>query len=92
MREMKSQNVSWAEAAWGISLWGSGFTAWTRSGNFTASWMKKTGILFPTRSKVPSSVKNFTAKPRTSRARSDDPREPATVEKRTNTGVFFAAS
>src|SRR5262245_32849854 len=56
MTEMKSQNVSWAEAAWGISLWGSGLTAWMRSGNFTASWMKKTGMLFPTRSKLPSSV------------------------------------
>ena len=56
MREMKSQNVSWAEAAWGISLCGSGFTAWMRSGNFTASWMKKTGMLLPTRSKLPSSV------------------------------------
>ena len=56
MSEMKSQNVSCADAACGISLCGSGFTAWIRSGNLTASWMKKTGILFPTRSKFPSCV------------------------------------
>ena len=54
--EMKSQNVSCAEAACGISLCGSGLTAWIRSGNLTASWMKKTGMLLPTRSKLPSSV------------------------------------
>ena len=54
--DTKSQNVSWADAAWGISLWGSGFTAWIRSGNFTASWMKNTGMLLPTRSKLPSEV------------------------------------
>ena len=52
--EMKSQNVSCAEAACGISLCGSGFTAWIRSGNLIASWMKKTGMLLPTRSKLPS--------------------------------------
>ena len=56
MSEMKSQNVSWAEAACGISVSCSGFTAWIRSGNLMASWMKKTGMLFPTRSKTPSSV------------------------------------
>jgi len=28
--------------AWGISLSGSGFTKWIRSGNLIASWMKKT--------------------------------------------------
>ena len=56
MSEMKSQNVSWAEAACGISWCGSGLTAWMRSGNFTASWMKKTGMLLPTRSKLPSLV------------------------------------
>ena len=54
--ETKSQNVSWADWAWGISRSGSGFTAWTRSGNFSPSWMKKTGMLLPTRSKLPSSV------------------------------------
>ena len=48
--ETKSQKVSWALAAWGIAWCGSGFTAWTRSGNFIASWMKKTGMLLPTRS------------------------------------------
>jgi hypothetical protein len=41
-----------------------------------ASWMKNTGMLLPTRSKLPSSVKNFTAKPRTSRTVSPDPRGP----------------
>ena len=56
IRETKSQNVSWALAAWGMAWCGSGFTAWIRSGNFIASWMKKTGMLFPTRSKFPSSV------------------------------------
>ena len=54
--ETKSQNVSWALAAWGIPWCGSGFTACTRSGNFIASWMKKIGMLFPTMSKFPSSV------------------------------------
>jgi hypothetical protein len=54
--ETKSQNVSWADAACGISLCGSGFTAWTRSGNLIASWMKNTGMLLPTRSYTPSSV------------------------------------
>ena len=45
-----------AEAACGIAWCGSGFTAWTRSGNFIASWMKNTGMLLPTRSQLPSSV------------------------------------
>ncbi len=54
--EMKSQKVSCADAACGISLCGSGLTAWIRSGNFIASWMKNTGMLLPTRSKIPSSV------------------------------------
>ncbi len=44
----KSQAESWAVAAWGISLSGLGFTEWIRSGNLMASWMKKTGMLFPT--------------------------------------------
>ena len=35
---------------------GSGLTAWTRSGNFIASWIKNTGMLLPTRSNTPSSV------------------------------------
>ena len=35
--ETKSQNVSCADAACGISLLGSGFTAWIRSGNLIAS-------------------------------------------------------
>ena len=56
MSEMKSQKVSCAEAACGKPRSGSIFTAWTRSGNFIASWMKNTGMLLPTRSKLPSSV------------------------------------
>ncbi len=48
--EMKSQNVSCADDACGISLRGSGFTACTKSGNLIASWMKNTGMLLPTRS------------------------------------------
>ena len=35
---------------------GSRFTAWLRSGNFSGSRMKKTGVLLPTRSQLPSSV------------------------------------
>ena len=54
--DTKSQNVSCADWAWGISRSGSGFTAWMRSGNLMPSWMKKTGMLLPTRSKLPSSV------------------------------------
>ncbi len=44
----KSQAESWAVAACGISLFGMGLTAWMRSGKRMASWMKKTGMLFPT--------------------------------------------
>ena len=54
--ETKSQNVSCADCACGISLCGSGFTAWMRSGNLLASWMKNTGMLLPTRSQTPSGV------------------------------------
>ncbi len=54
--EMKSQNVSWADAACGKARSGSIFTACTRSGNFMASWMKNTGMLLPTRSQLPSLV------------------------------------
>ena len=54
--ETKSQKVSWADAAWGKPRSASIFTEWTRSGNFIASWMKKTGMLLPTRSKLPSLV------------------------------------
>ena len=56
MSVAKSQNVSWAEAACGKPRSGSIFTEWIRSGNLIASWMKKIGMLFPTRSKLPSSV------------------------------------
>ena len=54
--ETKSQNVSCADWACGISRSGCGLAAWMMSGNLMPSWMKKTGMLLPTRSKVPSSV------------------------------------
>ena len=54
--ETKSQKVSCALCACGISRSGCGLPAWMMSGNLIASWMKKTGMLLPTRSKVPSSV------------------------------------
>ncbi len=54
--ETKSQKVSCADWACGISRSGCGFAAWTRSGNLMASWTKKTGMLLPTRSKLPCSV------------------------------------
>ena len=55
-RETKSQKVSWALCACGISRSGCGLPAWMMSGNLMPSWMKKTGMLLPTRSHVPSSV------------------------------------
>ena len=54
--DAKSQKVSCADAACGISRSGSGFTEWIRSGNLMPSWMKKIGMLLPTRSKLPSEV------------------------------------
>lgn len=87
-RATKSQKVSRALWACGISRSGCGLPAWMTSGNLMASWMKKTGMLLPTRSKVPSVVQNFVAKPRVSRTVSVEPREPSTVEKRTKTGVL----
>jgi hypothetical protein len=35
---------------------GSRFWVWMRSGNFSGSRMKKTGVLLPTRSQLPCSV------------------------------------
>lgn len=55
-RVTKSQKVSWALWACGISRSGCGLAACTTSGNLIASWMKKTGMLLPTRSKTPSLV------------------------------------
>ena len=55
-RETKSQKVSWALWAWGISRSGWGLAACTTSGNLMPSWMKNAGMLLPTRSKVPSAV------------------------------------
>ena len=54
--EMKSQKLSWAVCACGKPRSGSGLAAWIRSGNLIASWMKKTGMLLPTRSQLPSLV------------------------------------
>ena len=46
--DTKSQKLSCALCACGKPRSGSSFTAWNRSGNFIASWMKKTGMLLPT--------------------------------------------
>ena len=54
--EMKSQKLSCADWACGNPRSGSCLTAWTRSGNLMASWMKNTGMLLPTRSQLPSCV------------------------------------
>ena len=54
--------------------------------------MKKTGMLLPTMSQLPSGVYILTAKPRTSRAVSAEPRKPATVEKRVKSGVWREVS
>ena len=87
MRETKSQKVSCAARGLRPAAVRLFFlTEWTRSGNFTASWMKNTGMLLPTMSQLPSVGVGFTAKPRTSRGVSGDLRLPATVEKRTNLG------
>jgi len=56
VRLMKSQKLSWADCACGKPRSGSGFTEWIRSGNLMASWMKKTGMLLPTMSQLPSFV------------------------------------
>ena len=53
---MKSQKVSCAVWACGKPRSGSGLAAWIRSGNLIASWMKKTGMLLPTKSQLPSRV------------------------------------
>ena len=54
--DTKSQKLSCADCACGKPRSGSAFTAWTRSGNLIASWMKNTGMLLPTRSQLPSCV------------------------------------
>ena len=54
--ETKSQKLSCADCACGKPRSGSGFTEWIRSGNLMASWMKKTGMLLPTRSQLPCLV------------------------------------
>lgn len=88
----KSQKLLWAVWPWGTSLCGSGFTAWTKSGNLIASWMKNTGMLLPTISQFPSSVYIFRANPRTSRTVSALPLEPWTVLNLRNTGVVLDES
>ena len=50
--------------------------------NFMGSRMKKTGVLLPTMSQLPSRVHSLRAKPRGSRQVSGLPRSPATVENR----------
>ncbi len=71
---------------------GSGFSAWITSGNLIASRMKNTARSFPTRSQLPSSVRNLTANPRGSRATSEESRPPMTVENRMVTGVRLPLS
>ena len=71
---------------------GSRFTAWFRSGNLSGSRKKKTGVLLPTRSQLPSSVYSLTAKPRMSRSASAAPRSPATVLKRAKRSVVLPGS
>ncbi len=79
------------QASWRL-VTGSGLKAWIMSGNLMASRMKNTLRLLPTRSQLPSTVLNLTAKPRGSRSVSGDSLAPATVEKRTNIGVFTPVS
>ena len=54
--EAKSQKLSCAVWACGKPRSGSCLAAWITSGNLIASWMKNTGMLFPTRSQLPSLV------------------------------------
>ena len=50
--DQKSQ-LLWAEC---MLVFGSRFTTWLRSMNFFGSRRKNTGVLFPTRSQLPSGV------------------------------------
>src|SRR5271156_5082367 len=68
---------------------GSRFWVWMKSPNFNGSRIKKTGVLFPVISQLPSSVYNFSANPRGSRAVSAEPFSPPTVENRRKVGVFL---
>ena len=68
------------------------FCVWMKSGNFSGSRMKNTGVLLPTMSQLPSSVYSFSAKPRGSRAASALPFSPPTVENRRKHGVFLPIS
>ncbi|MNT01705.1 hypothetical protein D3C72_1361820 [compost metagenome] len=52
MSDQKSQ----AAVALRRLVLGSRFWVWIKSGNFSGSRMKKTGVLLPTRSQLPSSV------------------------------------
>ena len=60
-----------------------------KSGNLEGSLMKKTGVLFPTISQLPSSVYIFTANPLGSLSVSAEPFSPPTVENLTNAGVLL---
>src|SRR5690625_7329361 len=61
-----------------------------KCGNFLGSRTKKIGVVFPTRSKLPSEVENFRAKPRTSRQAPGEPSSPATVEYGASLALFTA--
>ena len=52
LHEKKSQTFSGSCSF----VWGSCFWLWMKSGNLSGSRRKKTGVLFPARSQLPSSV------------------------------------
>jgi hypothetical protein len=58
------------------------------TGNLLGSRRKKTGVLLPVQSRLPSSVLILIEKPRGSLAESDEPDSPPTVEKRTTIGAL----
>ncbi len=89
-RETKSQNVSWAEPPVGISLWGSGFYRMYEVRKLDRILNEEHWHVVAHQIEVAFiGEKNFTAKPRTSRTVSPDPRGPCTVEKRTKKPESF---
>jgi hypothetical protein len=80
--EMKSQKLSWAvclrESAVGFC-----FGGMNEVGKPNCVLYEKDGHIIAHDVQLPSFVYSFTAKPRTSRARSAEPLLPATVENRT---------
>ena len=86
MSDTKSPNVLCADAACGMLWCGSGLTECTKSGNLMRPNEEHRRVVAH-QIQLPSLLYNLTAKPRTSRAVSFEPRSPATVENRTNTGV-----